>query len=107
VPVTNGAIPVAPGGGHSSQAGTLLELVAAPTAEAPADPERPDDGAADKTGRAGMAAPRDPTPGETPAAELPEPPETVEGAAVVAGNRTAPYGFASEMPAAPPVIAVV
>ena len=54
-----------------------------------------------------MAAPPDPMPGETPAAELLDPVETVEGAAVAVGNLTAPYGFARVVPATPPVVAVV
>ena len=106
MPVTNGAIPVAPEGGHSSQSGTLFEF------------ERPFVPAVDDRPEADEAAGAE-TPGPTPA-PLPKPPaeaalaaELLAVAAAVAGvvaaprNVTAPYGFATVVPAIPPVVAVV
>jgi hypothetical protein len=106
VPVTNGAIPVSPEGGHSSQSGTLFEF------------ERPFVPAVDERPEAGAAAGAE-APGPAPA-PLPKPPaeaalaaELLGVAAAVAGvvaaprNVTAPYGFATVVPAIPPVVAVV
>ena len=106
MPVTNGAIPVAPEGGHSSQSGTLFEF------------ERPFVPAVDDRPEAGEAAGAEaPGPASAP---LPKPPaeaalaaELLAVAAAVAGvvaaprNVTAPYGFATVVPATPPVVAVV
>jgi hypothetical protein len=41
--VTNGARPLAPAGGHSSQVGTLLDRAVVPVADEVPDPEPPDD----------------------------------------------------------------
>ena len=106
VPVTNGAIPVAPEGGQSSQAGTLFELGAGPAVDDPLAP-----GAADE---AVMAVLR-PTPdaAEEPLAEegfataVLGAAAAVDDVAVVPGNVTAPYGFARVVPAVPLVVAVV
>jgi hypothetical protein len=99
VPVTNGAIPVAPEGGQSSQAGTLFELerVVVPAA---ADP--PEAGEADVPGPAPAPVP-EPPPEEVLAAELLGAVAAVDGGTVVPGNVTAPYGFASVVPEMPGV----
>jgi hypothetical protein len=80
VPVKNGAIPDAPEGGHSSQAGTVFELAAVPRADEP--PEA--------------------TPPETPAGRLLEPAAPFNDVAVP-GNVTAPEGFVGPVPAMPEV----
>ena len=106
MPVTNGAIPVSPEGGHSSQSGTLFEF------------ERPFVPAVDDRPEADEAAGAE-TPGPTPA-PLPKPPAeaalaaellgaaaAVDGVAAVPRNVTAPYGFAKVVPATPPFVAAV
>jgi len=100
LPVTNGAIPVAPEGGQSSQAGTLFELerVAVPAA---ADP--PEAGEAAGADVPAPAPAPDPPLEEVLAAELLGAVAAVDGATVVPGNVTAPYGFASVVPAMPEV----
>jgi len=104
VPVTNGAIPVAPEGAHSSQDGTLFEPVAVPVAADPPDPCRADEPA--------VADALDPAP-------VPEPPAgagavvellcpaTAVDSVVARGRVTAPYGLARLVPATPPLVAVV
>jgi hypothetical protein len=70
VPVKNGAIPEAPEGGQSSQDGTLPERAAVPGAEEPPDPDCPDDGPAAVVDAAEATPAPEPTPTETPAAEI-------------------------------------
>jgi hypothetical protein len=106
VPVTNAAIPVAPEGGQSSQAGTLFEFAAVPAVDDP--PER---GVADEAAVAVLGPAPDPA--EEPLAEeglataVPGAAAAVDDVAVVPGNVTAPYGFARVVPAVPLVVAVV
>lgn len=100
VPVKNGAIPDAPEGGHSSQAGTLPDLPAGADDD-PSEPDCPDDDAADVVDRAETAP--TPAPGVAPAVEPTGAAAALEGAAVVAGNLTAPYGVARLLPAMPEV----
>jgi hypothetical protein len=97
VPVTNGAIPEAPDGGHSSQAGTLFEPAVAPAAD---EPREPDD--------AGPAVAAVPVAEPAPGAPVPdEVAVVVPGAAAVTdlvpGSVTAPYGLARAVPATPEV----
>jgi hypothetical protein len=98
VPVKNGAVPEAPEGGHKSQAGALPELPAV----ADDDPPEPDCEAlaADEFGPAPTGAP---PAEEGPSAEPTGAAAALEGAAVVAGNLTAPYGVAKLLPAMPEV----
>jgi len=78
VPVTNGARPPAPVGGHSSQPGTLLDRAVVPVPDEPADPVL-----ADVVLRPIPAAFEPPPPPDVdPAAEVPD---VVPVAAVVAG----------------------
>ena len=102
VPVTNGAIPVAPEGGQSSQAGTLFELE---RAAVPAAADPPEAGEAATVGVPGPApAPvPEPPPEEVLAAKLFGAIAAVDGATVVPGNVTPPYGFACVVPAMPEV----
>jgi hypothetical protein len=97
VPAKNGAIPETPGGWHSSQSGTLVELglVAVPTDD---DPAEPDDGAAEGVDRAETAPTPEPTPGETPAGDVLDSVAAFEGV-VVPGNVTPPYAFVRPVPA--------
>jgi hypothetical protein len=90
VPVTNGANPEAPEGGHNSQAGTLFEPAVAPVAAKPLDPDRPDDD------DAGVA--------EAPAGGLFDPAAPTDGV-VIPGKVTAPYGFATPAPTVPEICA--
>jgi hypothetical protein len=66
--VTNGARPLAPGGRHSSQVGTLLDRIVAAAADEVPDPEPPDDALPP------VPAELDPPPplGVDPVAELPD-----------------------------------
>ena len=103
VPVTNGAIPVAPEGGQSSQAGTLFEFAAVPAVDDPREPGVADEAAVEALGPA-------PDPAEEPLAEEGLATAVLGAAAAVAdvpGNVIAPYGFARVMPAVPLVVAVV
>jgi hypothetical protein len=105
VPVTNGAIPVAPKGGQSSQAGTLFEFAAGPAVDDPLEPRVADEAAVAVLGPA-------PDPAEEPLAEEGLAPVLLDAAAatngaVIPGNVTAPYGFARVMPAVLLVVAVV
>jgi hypothetical protein len=98
VPVKNGAMPEAPEGGHSNQAGTLFELAAAD------DP--PELGGADGAAAAdvlGAAAAPGPPEEEGAAAVLLGAAAAVDGATIAPGNVTAPYGFARVVPAIPEV----
>jgi len=106
VPVTNGAIPVAPEGGQSSQSGTLFEVE---RASVPAADDRPDAGEAVVAEAPGPVPPPipEPPPEEIPAVGLLCPAAAVAGAGAIPRNVTAPYGFASVVPATPPVVAVV
>jgi hypothetical protein len=107
VPVTKGAIPVAPEGGQSSQAGTLFEFAAVPAVD-----DRLEPGVADEAAVADVLGPA-PDPAEEPVAEeelaaaVLGAAATVDDVAVVPGNVTAPYGFARVVPAVPLVVAVV
>ena len=103
MPVTNGAIPIAPEGGQSSQSGTLFERAAVPAADARLDAGEA--AGADAPGPAPAALPEPPT-GAVIAAELLGAVRAVDGG-VVPGNATAPYGFARVAPATPLVVAVV
>jgi hypothetical protein len=95
VPATNGTIPEAPDGGHSSQVGTLFEPDLAPADDEPPEPVD-----------AGPTAADVPVPGPAP-----EPPAADEVAVVllaptvvtdvVPGSVTAPYGLARAAPASP------
>ena len=100
VPVKNGAVPEAPEGGHKSQAGTLPELPAVADDDPP-EPDCLDEAlAADEFGPATtVAPPADEGPGAEPTGAAP----ALEGAAVIAGNLTAPYGVARLLPATPEV----
>jgi hypothetical protein len=122
VPEINGARPVAPPGGHSSQAGALLDRVVVPVAEELLDPVL-----ADVVPPPVPAALDPPPPLELdpppplevdPVAELPDVVPVVVAVAglvcvapvavvVIVGNVTAPYGLARVVPAAAPVVAVV
>ena len=107
--MTNGADPLAPAGGHSSQAGAVVA----------------DDGAADDDGEdEAPAAPTVPAGLPVPAEDTPAPPEppavdvavvaagaeaaVVAGAAAVVevGKLTPPYGVVRAVPATPGVAAV-
>jgi hypothetical protein len=99
VPVTNGAIPVAPGGGQSSQAGTLLETGCA--AVPPAD-DRLETGEAAGADLAGPAPVARPPAEEAFVVELLSPRAAADGV-VIPGNVTAPYGLARRVPAMPEV----
>jgi hypothetical protein len=100
VPVTNGAIPEAPEGGHSSQAGTLFEPAVAPADD---EPREPDD--------AGPAVADGPVPGPAPEAPVPDevavvllgPVAVTDGVIVLPGSVTAPYGLVRAIPARPEV----
>jgi hypothetical protein len=105
VPVKNVAIPEAPDGEHSSQAGALFWLAAVPGADEPPDPDCPGDGAAEEVERAEPTPMPEPAPAEAPAGELFEPAAPFDGV-VVPGNVTAPYGFVRPVPAMPEVWAV-
>jgi len=106
VPVTNGAIPVAPEGGQSSQAGTLFEFAGGPAVDDPLEPSVADEAALALLGPA-------PDPAEEPLAEeglataVLGAAAAVDNVALVPGNVTAPYGFARVVPAVPLVVAVV
>jgi hypothetical protein len=112
--VTNGARPEALVGGHSSQAGALLDRVVVPVAEELLNPVP-----ADVVPPPVPAAFDPPPPLEVdPVAELPDVVPVVVAVAglvcvapvavvVIVGNVTAPYGLARVVPAAAPVVAVV
>jgi hypothetical protein len=112
--VTNGARPEALVGGHSSQAGALLDRVVVPVAEELLDPVP-----ADVVPPPVPAAFDPPPPLEVdPVAELPDVVPVVVAVAglvcvapvavvVIVGNVTAPYGLARVVPAAAPAVAVV
>lgn len=89
VPARNGAIPVAPGGGHAIHAGAVFEPVPPPAPEDPPEPDRPDD-VADALDRAGGAPVPELRPEEVPPVAELEPEVVVEDVVPVAGNCTAP-----------------
>ena len=72
-----------------------------PAADDPPDPDCTGDAAVDVVDRAETAP--TPVPGVAPAVEPTGAAAALEGAAVVAGNLTAPYGVARLLPAMPEV----
>jgi hypothetical protein len=71
--VKNGCIPEAPEGGHNSQAGTLLEVAAAPVPDDPPDVAGDDDvdlAPAGALGRVAVAPPADAEPVVDPVAAV-------------------------------------
>ena len=124
---------MAPAGGHSSQAGALLDRAVVPVAEEMPDPvpvdgvlppvpaafDRPPPLEVDPVAEFPEVDPVAELPAVVPVAELPAVVPVVVAvagpvcvalvavAAVVVGNVTAPYGLARLVPAAAPVAAVV